>query len=96
MVELQGVRAGWPVRAASHAHLVVAELCCGTPCQLPVQRWELAGKTQRQIRARKKFDHCQLCQSLKKVMFFICHKGLGNAICGILSGTSHLIFKDII
>ena len=36
------VRAGWPVRAASHVHLVVAELCCGTPCQLPAQRWELA------------------------------------------------------
>ena len=35
------VRAGWPVRAASHVHLVVAELCCGTPCQLPAQRWEL-------------------------------------------------------
>ena len=45
---MQGVRAGWPVRAASHVHLVVAELCCGTPCQLPAQRWELAGKTQRQ------------------------------------------------
>ena len=36
------------VRAASHVHLVVAELCCGTSCQLPEERWELAGKTQRQ------------------------------------------------
>ena len=44
----QGVRAGWPVRAASHVHFVVAELCCGTPYQLPAQRWELAGKAQRQ------------------------------------------------
>ena len=26
------------VRAASHVNLVVAELCCGTPCQLPAER----------------------------------------------------------
>ena len=32
----------------SHVILVVAALCCGTPCQLPTERWELAGKTQRQ------------------------------------------------
>ena len=31
-------------------------------------------------RARKKFGHCQLCQSLKNVISFIYHKGLGNTL----------------
>ena len=37
------------VRAASHVHLVVAELCCGTPCwKDPTPELD------------KKFGHCQL------------------------------------
>ena len=55
------------VRAASHVHLVVAELCCGMPCQLPAERWELAGKTQRQS-SIKSSTIANSCQSLKKVM----------------------------
>ena len=57
------------VRAASHVHLVVAELCCGTPCQLPAERWELAGKTQLQS-SMKSLAIVNSCQSLKKVTSF--------------------------
>ena len=57
-----------PVRAASHVHLVVAELCCGTPCQLPAERWELAGKTQRQSSV-KISAIVKSCQSLKKKLY---------------------------
>ena len=78
-IYIQGVRAGWPVRAASHVHLVVAELCCGTPCQLPAERWELAGKTQRQS-SIKSSAIVNSCQSLKKVISFIYHKGLDNTL----------------
>ena len=68
------------MRAASHVNLVVAELCCGTPCQLPAERWELAGKTQRQS-SIKSSAIVKSCQSLKKVYhMYICHKGLGTEL----------------
>ena len=67
------------VRAASHVYLVVAELCCGTPCELPAERWELAGKTQRQS-SIKSWAIVNSCQSLKKVIYFMCHKGLDNTL----------------
>ena len=36
--------------AVRHVYLVVAQLCCDTPCQLPAERWEFQSleKTQRQ------------------------------------------------
>ena len=57
------------VRAASHVHLVVAELCCGTPCQLPAERWELAGKTKRQssIQSSAIVKSCQVLKKLYRV-----------------------------
>ena len=66
---------------AGHVHLVVAELCCGTPCQLPAERWELAGKTQRQSSIKSSVI-VKSCQSLKKVMSFMYHKGLDNTLSG--------------
>ena len=35
-------------RYFTHSLTTWVQSCCGTPCQLPAERWELAGKTQRQ------------------------------------------------
>ena len=60
--------------AVSHVKLVVAELCCGTPCQLPAERRELSRWKRPNARA----------QALKSVFCFlvaICvDLGLGNYV----------------
>ena len=47
-------------------------------------------------RARKKFGHCQLCQSLKKVISFIYHKGLDNTLSALLflCSTSYFVIYN--
>ena len=73
------------VRAASHVHLVVAELCCRTPCQLR------AGKTQRQSWV-KSSAIVKSCHSLVTVLkrFYLLYIAIRPFYLG------HFIFKDII
>ena len=73
------------VRAASHVHLVVAELCCGTPCQLPAERWELAGKTQRESSIKSSVIVKSVWWYglvLKRLYLSHYHKGLDNTLSG--------------
>ena len=44
-----------PAVRAANLGPIASELCCGTPCQLSAERWELAGKT----RCTPKFVLCR-------------------------------------
>ena len=70
-------------------NLVVAELCCGTPCQLPAERWELAGKSQRQS-SIKSSAIVKPCQRLKKVTYKYISQRFGNTLFFFNRG--HLFF----